>query len=141
MVEINSRLDIPPGEITFEFTTSQGPGGQNVNKVATRATLLFDLEASSALSDSQKSIIRVSLPGRINRKGVFRVSSQKYRTREANKKAALDRFAELLRDVLRPVRPRKKTKVPFRTKKIRMENKKRRSRLKAGRKRQEAEGD
>jgi ribosome-associated protein len=141
MVCINSLIDIPSGEITFEFTTSQGPGGQNVNKVATRAVLLFDLETSSALSDRQKAIIRTKLPGRINRKGVFRVTSQKYRTREANKKAALERFAELLRDALRVIRPRKKTKVPYRTKKIRLNNKKHRSKLKSGRKRQEAESD
>ncbi len=141
MVKIFEYLDIPAFEIIFEFTTSQGPGGQNVNKVETRANLCFDIEASTALNERQKAKIRSGLSGRINRKGILRVSSQRYRTREANKKAAIDRFSELLKDVLRPVRSRKKTKVPFRTKKIRLENKRHRSRLKTGRKRQEAEGD
>lgn len=130
MVRINRRLDIPEGEISFTFSRSSGPGGQNVNKVNTKATLLFDVAGSPSLSEGQRSRIMRRLSTRINREGVLRISSQRHRSQSANREAALAKFADLLGEALRPVRKRRKTKVPERAKKKRLEEKRKRSRLK-----------
>ncbi|HRC87610.1 MAG TPA: alternative ribosome rescue aminoacyl-tRNA hydrolase ArfB, partial [Thermoanaerobaculia bacterium] len=100
MVEIASGLSVPESELLFETSRSGGPGGQNVNKVESRVTLLFDLGASTSLSAEQKARIRERLATRISRSGVLRVVSSRHRTQGANKKAVLERLAELLQDAL-----------------------------------------
>ena len=91
MVKITDHLDIPDGE--FEFTTSRssGPGGQNVNKVSTRVTLLWDVDGSPSISDRQRALVRERLAGRINKEGVLRVIVQRHRTQLANREAAQSR--------------------------------------------------
>jgi ribosome-associated protein len=135
MIRINAELSIPDDEISFTFSRSSGPGGQNVNKLTTRATLLFDVGRSPSLSDARRAKILDKLATRISREGILRVVSRKHRTQRANREAATGRFAELLRDALVRRRPRKKTRVPVSVRKRRLENKKRRSWLKTGRKR------
>lgn len=130
MVRINRRLEIPDGELSFTFSRSSGPGGQNVNKVNTRVTLLFDVAGSPSLSEGQRSRIMSRLTSRINREGILRISSQRHRSQSANREAAVSKFADLLGEALRPARKRKKTKVPVRAKKKRLEEKRKRSRLK-----------
>ena len=80
MVVVSDTLEIPDSELSFVTSRSSGPGGQNVNKVDTRVTLLFDVGASPSLTDEQRSRVLARLPGRINREGVLRVFSQRYRT-------------------------------------------------------------
>jgi ribosome-associated protein len=133
MVRINSGLSIPDGELSFTFSRSSGPGGQNVNKLNTRATLLFDVARSPSLSESQRKRILERLSTRISREGVMRVVSQKHRTQRMNREAAAERFAELLRGALARRRPRKKTGVPAAARRRRLEDKRRRSRLKSDR--------
>ncbi len=133
MIQINSNLSIPESEISFTFSRSSGPGGQNVNKLNTRATLRFDVTCSPSLSDSQRERILEKLPTRISREGILRVVSQKHRTQKMNRDAATERFAELLRDALVRRRPRKKRGIPAGVKRKRLEDKRRRSRLKSGR--------
>ncbi|HER43916.1 MAG TPA: aminoacyl-tRNA hydrolase [Candidatus Eisenbacteria bacterium] len=130
MVEIHDQLTIPDEEISFEFSRSGGPGGQNVNKVNTKATLLFDVSASPSLTEEERSRIMSSLRTRITKAGVLRVSSQRHRTQRANREAALERFSELLREALRTRRPRRKTRVPRAVKERRIKEKKRRGELK-----------
>ncbi len=121
---------IPEEELAFSFQRSGGPGGQNVNKVSTRVTLLFDLAGTASLTEQQKQRIRDKLAGRINSEGVLRVVSSRHRTQTANRKAAVERFGELLSDALHVEKNRRKTKVPRAERHKRREEKARRARTK-----------
>lgn len=129
-IAVNPRLAIPEREVSFETSTSSGPGGQNVNKVETRVTLLFDLAASESLDPEQKETIRDRLATRINKAGVLRVVSQKHRSQSANRQAATERFAALLAEALEQTPPRKKTKPSRTARRRRLRNKRRRSEIK-----------
>ena len=124
---------IPDQELDYEYSRSSGPGGQNVNKLETRVTLLFDIDESETLDATQKRRIRNRLATRINKEGILRVASQRFRTREANRRAATLRFEELIAAALKPRTRRKKTKVPAGAKKRRLEQKRRRGEIKRGR--------
>ena len=130
MIRINNKIEIGESELVFTTSRSSGPGGQNVNKVNTRVTLFFDIAESSALSAFEKSRIHRKLASRISKAGLMRVVSQKYRTQSANRSAAIERFAELLRTVLEIVPPRKKTKISYSEKQKRLQGKKQRGLLK-----------
>jgi ribosome-associated protein len=130
MIEINDNLSIPEEELAFRSARSSGPGGQHVNKTSSRITLLFDIPASQSLSDAQKRRIRERLATRINRDGVLRVVCGRHRSQAANRREAVDRFAELLRQALKKVRRRRKTSVPAGARRRRMENKRRRGEIK-----------
>ena len=124
------RRRIPEDELTFKFTRSRGPGGQNVNTLSTRATLLFDLDRCEALSPEQKQRVRSRLHGRISKEGMLRVVSMRHRTQRRNREAAVDRFYELLAVALRRPKPRKPTTVPARTRRKRLVDKRKRGELK-----------
>ena len=130
MIEIRDDILISENELVFKFSRSSGPGGQNVNKVNTRVTLLFDLANSTNLSDVQKKRILKQLAGRASKDGVIRVVSQRYRTQKANRRAVVERLQELLSLAMETKPIRKKTKVPWPAKQQRLEEKKRRSKLK-----------
>ena len=130
MVYVAAGLDIPEAELEFSTSRSSGPGGQDVNKVSTRVTLLWNVDTSPSISDKQRALVRERLAGRISREGVLRVSSQRHRTQLANKEAALARFAELLADALSEAPRRIPVKVPQSVDQKRLEEKRRRSRLK-----------
>lgn len=134
MLRINDGLEIDESELDWEFARSSGPGGQNVNKVETKVTLKFDIEASRSLTDSQKTRISEGLASRITKDGVLRVTSQRHRTREANRHAAIGRFIELVDDALVVRTPRKKTRISRSAKRRRIEGKKRRGQVKRMRK-------
>lgn len=129
-IAVNPRLAIAEREVSFETSTSSGPGGQNVNKVETRVTLLFDLEASDSLDPEQKETIRYRLATRINKAGVLRVVSQKHRSQSANRQAATERFAALLAEALEPTPPRKTTKPSRSARRRRLRHKRRRGEIK-----------
>ncbi len=130
MIEINKELSISQGDLSFVFSRSSGPGGQNVNKVSTRVTLLFDVENCPALGEAQKHLLCTRLSGRIDRDGLLRVTCQEYRTQSANRRGALQRFVELLAGALETRPTRKKTKPSQAARRKRMEAKRQRSDLK-----------
>ena len=130
MIEIRGNILISENELVFKFSRSSGPGGQNVNKVNTRVTLLFDLANSTNLTDIQKKRILKRLAGRTSKDGVIRVVSQRYRTQKANRKAVVERLQELLSSAMETKPIRRKTKVPWSAKRRRLEEKKQRSILK-----------
>lgn len=126
MIEIGDGLAIPDEEVSFVTSRSGGPGGQNVNKLETRVTLRFDLQASPSLTDEQKARLLERLATRISRAGLLQVSSQKHRSQSENREASIVRFAELLREGLREEAPRRKTKVSKAAKRRRVEAKRQR---------------
>lgn len=130
MIEITHDTLINEDELVFKVSRSGGPGGQNVNKLNTRVTLLFDVANCGSLSDLQKQKILTLTASRTDRNGVLRIVSQKYRTQRANRRAALERLQHLLADALK-IRPvRGKSKVPYAAKQRRLEKKRRKSLLK-----------
>ena len=104
-----------------------------MNKVSTKVTLSFDVRASSSLSDEQKKLIEQKLAARINNDGILRVISQRTRSQEMNRSEAIRRFSELLLDALTPETPRIKTRVSRAVKERRLEEKKKRTRVKKAR--------
>ncbi len=135
MIQINDDVSISESEIGFTASRSSGPGGQNVNKVATRVTLRFDLEASPNLTGEQKEQIRERLPTRISKAGVLSVHAQRERSQSANRELAQERLVELLRQALTDEPERKPTRVPRGAKRRRLQNKKRRAQIKSQRSR------
>ena len=101
-----------------------------MNKVNTRVTLLFDAVNCESFSDVQRQRILKRLATRANKDGIIRVVSQRYRTQKANRRVAVERLQELLREALKKKAVRKKTAVPKAVKRRRLEEKKRRSLLK-----------
>jgi ribosome-associated protein len=130
MIEVTENTSISEDELTFKTSRSGGPGGQNVNKLNTRVTVLFDVAGTSSLSDEQKRQVRSRLSNRVDKHGVLRVVSQKHRSQEANRQAAVERLQQLLQEALTPRPVRRKTKVPARAHERRLREKKRRGLLK-----------
>jgi len=141
MIEITDDILINEDELVFKVSRSSGPGGQNINKLNTRVTLLFDVANCGSLSDLQKQLILTSLSSRADKNGVLRVVSQKFRTQRANRRAAVERLQQLLIKALK-IRPvRKKSKVPYAAKQRRLEEKRQRSLLKKQRSTKNLSGD
>jgi len=141
MIEIANKTFISEDELVFKTSRSSGPGGQNVNKTNTRVTLFFDVVNCRWLSDTQKQRIRARLAKRADVNGVIRVISQKFRTQQANRRAAVERLQQLLADALK-IRPvRKESTVPYAAKRRRLDQKKRRSLLKQRRAGKNSAGD
>jgi len=141
VIEIIWKLQIQEHEVSYTFSRSSKPGGQNVNKVSTRVTLLFDVEGSPSLTSRQRERIEEKLASRIGRDGILRVVSQKHRTQKANREAALERFVTLITGALKPKRRRRPTAVPPGVKEGRLEAKKRRGRMKKARTRPSPDSD
>jgi ribosome-associated protein len=130
LIVINAEVAIADDELSFVASRSSGPGGQNVNKVSTRVTVLLDVAASPHLSEEQRQRVRERLATRVSSTGVLRVSSQKERSQSANREAATVRLIELLRDALAEQPPRKRTRQPRAAKERRVAAKKQRGLLK-----------
>lgn len=127
---ISELLSIPDDEFVFTASRSGGPGGQNVNKVNTRATVRFDVANSPCLTDEIRNLLMERLGTRITAAGILQVSSRKYRTQGENRQAAEEHLAGIIRAALEPVPIRRKTRVPRAVRRERLETKKRRGTVK-----------
>lgn len=130
MLRITGHIAIDESELTYRFSRSGGPGGQNVNKLNTRATVFLNVADCEAFPEPQKKRILRKLATRANKDGVVRVVCQKYRTQKANRRAAAERLIALLQEALKTKAVRKKTRTPVWAKEKRLEDKKKRSLLK-----------
>jgi len=129
------RLNITPLQpwIEARFARSSGPGGQNVNKVSTRATLLFDFQACDSLTAAQKKLIQARLTTRLSRDGRLRVVSQQTRTQAGNRATAEVRLIELLRETLKVPKRRRPTRPTGASRERRLRAKRQRGELKQSR--------
>ena len=127
---ITKHLSIPESELRPEFSRSSGPGGQNVNKLETRVTLRFALQASTALSPADKAWLCHKLAASLTREGELLVHASSHRERERNLVECRERLAELLRSALIRPKPRRKTRPTRASVARRLEGKQRNSRAK-----------
>ncbi len=124
---VRDGLVIPWSELEIRASRSSGPGGQNVNKVATKIEVRWDLAASAAIDDAVRALLRARFAARLDARGRLRVTSQKFRTQGANRKAALARLAELVAAALVPVAPRKASRPSRASRQRRLDEKRRES--------------
>jgi ribosome-associated protein len=129
MIEITPSLQIDERELQIDFVRASGPGGQNVNKVATAVQLRFDVNASSLSEDVKARLIRLA-GNRITAEGVLLIEAKRFRTQEQNRADAIQRFAELVRKSLVKPKTRRKTKPTKASKEERLKVKKKRGEIK-----------
>jgi ribosome-associated protein len=129
MIEITPSFQIDERELQIDFVRASGPGGQNVNKVATAAQLRFDVLASSLPEDAKKRLIQLA-GNRITSEGVLLIEAKRFRTQEKNREDAIHRFMELARRSLVKPNVRKKTRPTEASREERLKEKKRRGEIK-----------
>lgn len=104
------NIDILLTELTFKALRSSGPGGQHVNKTASKVEVYYDLENSQALTESEKDRLRNKLSTKISSEGILSLQSGETRSQHRNKTIVIERLIELLQQNLKVAKPRKKTK-------------------------------
>jgi len=130
MIRVTRSISIDPADITEQFIRSPGPGGQNVNKVATAVQLRFDAAGSASLSDEVRARLKRLAGRRMTGEGVLVIEARRYRTRERNRDDAMSRLVELIRRAAVKPKPRRPTSPTLASRKRRLETKRRHSQAK-----------
>jgi ribosome-associated protein len=130
MIEIGPNLFLRDDELQFSFVRASGPGGQNVNKVATAVQLRFDVLHSPSLPDDLR-IRLIRLAGsRMTNEGVLVIDARRFRTQERNREDAIERLRALIKRASEKPKPRRKTRPTLASKKRRLNEKKQRGQTK-----------
>jgi ribosome-associated protein len=132
-LQITPEVAIPDEEFEWKFIRASGPGGQNVNKVATAVQLRFLLPQNTSLPVAARNRLRRIAGARINDDGTILISARSERSQDQNKRDALERLADLVRTALIEPKIRKKTRPTKASKERRIDSKKRRGTTKQGR--------
>jgi ribosome-associated protein len=132
-IELAGGVFVPADELRIAFARSSGPGGQNVNKLNTKAELWVNVNAIQGLDDSALRRLHALAGKRITRTGLLHIAAQTERSQERNRAAALDRLRLLIEQALIAPKPRKPTKPSRAAKRRRVEAKRHRGEIKAGR--------
>ena len=133
MIAITRIISLDDNEVIENFVRSSGPGGQNVNKVATAVELRFDAANSPNLTGDVRERLARLAGRRMTKDGVVVLFADRFRTQERNRADALDRLVELIRHAAAAPRPRKATRPTLASKQRRLESKKLRGRTKSER--------
>jgi ribosome-associated protein len=130
MIRIDERISIDERELEERFIRASGPGGQNVNKLASAVQLRFDVRGSANLPDAVRSRLKRLAGRRLTRQGVLVITAQRHRTQERNRQDALDRLVELIRRAAVAPLPRRATRPSAGARERRLQSKKRRGSVK-----------
>ena len=121
---VTNAIRVPMAEIHFTFVRSSGPGGQNVNKVNSKACLRWNIAASTAIDDAVRSRFTEKFGSRINSNGEVLIDSQRFRDQPRNTTDCLNKLADMIRSVSQPPRPRRRTRPTGASKQRRLKDKK-----------------
>ena len=132
MLRIARDIVLDENDLDISFVRASGPGGQNVNKLSTAAQLRYDIARAQLADDVRERFERIAGP-RLTKDGIVVIHAQRFRTQERNRQDAIDRLVEMLREAsIRPT-PRRATRPTYASKLRRLDGKKRRADVKAGR--------
>ena len=132
MLRITRDIVLDENDLDISFVRASGPGGQNVNKLSTAAQLRYDIARANLAPDVRERFDRIA-GQRLTKDGIVVIHAQRFRTQERNRQDAIDRLVEMLREAsIRPT-PRRATRPTYASKLRRLDGKKRRADVKAGR--------
>jgi ribosome-associated protein len=133
MLDVDGRVRVPESEFRWSFARAGGPGGQNVNKVASKAVLRWDVAGSASLPGEIKTRLFQQQRRRITSAGELVLYSQRFRDQERNRQDCLEKLRDILRQAAKPPKQRKPVKQPQASREARHRAKHYRARIKAGR--------